>query len=125
MSFALLSEELVIAIHDEVLNAGELPGLARDKSLDGTLARVDNRIAYGMIGDLFDLASAYAVAIATGHCFNDGNKRTAFRTMQAVLWLNGIEALFEVEEAGPLIIEVAQGKVDEGALAEWLRGRAE
>lgn len=124
MSFALLPEELVIAIHERVLNPGELAGLAGDKSLDGALARVDNRLAYGMIGDVFDLAAAYAVAIATGHCFNDGNKRTAYETMVVALELNGVvfEPGFEI--VGPLIIDVAQGKVDEGDLADWLRGVA-
>ena len=70
----LLSPALVVAIHDEVLNPGELAGLAQDKSLEAALSRVDNRLAYGMIADVFDLASAYAMAIARGHCFNDGNK---------------------------------------------------
>ena len=79
MSFALLTPAYVEAIHDAVLNPGELTGAAGDKSLDGALARVDNRLAYGLIVDAFDLAAAYAVAIAQGHCFNDGNKRTAFR----------------------------------------------
>ncbi len=60
-----------------MLNPGELTGRARDKSLEGALARVDNRLAYGLIVDVFDLAAATAVAIAQGHCFNDANKRTA------------------------------------------------
>ena len=57
MSFLLLTEEDVDALHDLVLNPGELPGRARDKSLDSALARVENRLAYGMIGDVFDLAA--------------------------------------------------------------------
>lgn len=118
-----LTVEIVVAIHDEVLNPGELPGLARDKSLEGALARADNRLAYGMIDDIFDLAAAYCVAVAQGHCFNDGNKRTAFRVMNAVLMLNGIPTAWNTEEVGQIIIRVAQGLMDEGALAEWLRQR--
>ncbi len=110
-------------MHDAVLNAGELPGKARDKSLEGALARIENRLAYGMIADPFDLAAAYAVAIAQGHCFNDGNKRTAFRAMDAVLALNGHVVLWATEETGQIIIRAAQGVLDEGALADWLRGR--
>jgi len=121
MSFVLVDEAMVIAIHDKVLNPGELTGLARDKSLAGALARVQNRLAYGMISDVCDLAAAYTVAVATGHCFNDGNKRTAFRVMQVVLWLNSVETMFEVGDTGPFIIAVAQGKIDEGELADWLR----
>lgn len=124
MDFLLLPTDLVEDIHDAVLNPGELPGRARDKSLEGALARVENRLAYGMIGDIFDLAAAYAVAVACGHCFNDGNKRTAFRVMQVCLDLHGLsEPLLPEDETGQIIIRVAQGLMDEGALAEWLRGR--
>jgi death-on-curing protein len=124
MTFVLLTPDLVEALHDSVLNPGELPGRARDKSLDGALARVDNRLAYGMVTDVFDLAAAYAVALARGHCFNDGNKRTAFRTMNAALALNGIRIAWSTQDVGDTIIRVAQGALDEGDLAEWLRARA-
>ncbi|MGZ9812223.1 type II toxin-antitoxin system death-on-curing family toxin [Pseudoroseicyclus sp. H15] len=124
MTWVTLTPELVIAIHDAVLNPGELPGLARDKSLDGALARVDNRLAYGLIGDAFDLAAATAVAIATGHCFNDANKRTAHQAMDICLDLNGIQIDWQVSEIGPLIIEVAQSRIDAIELAEWLRRKA-
>ncbi|WP_269142453.1 hypothetical protein [Sulfitobacter mediterraneus] len=43
MSFRLLNSELVEAIHDAVLNAGELQGFVGDKSIDGALARIDIR----------------------------------------------------------------------------------
>ena len=124
MQFLLLPADLVEAIHDGVLNPGELPGRARDKSLEGALARIDNRLAYGLIDDIFDLAAAYCVAVAQGHCFNDGNKRTAFRVMQVCLDLHGLaEPMLPEDETGQIIIRVAQGLMDEGALAEWLRGR--
>ena len=124
MDYLTLTAEMVVSIHDQVLNAGELPGRARDKSLEGALARVDNRVAYGMIDDIYDLAAAYAVAIAQGHCFNDGNKRTAFRAMQVVLDLHGLVEPEGTEEVGQIIIRVAQRLMDEGELALWLRRRA-
>jgi death-on-curing protein len=124
MTLILLSPDLVETIHDAVLNPGELKGRARDKSLEGALARVENRLAYGMIADAFDLAATYAVVIATGHCFNDGNKRTAHQSMDVCLDLNGIEIAWETEEVGRIIIEAAQGKIEAQDLAEWLRARA-
>ncbi len=119
----LLTVELVIAIHDSVLNDGELTGLALDKSLEGALARVDNRIAYGMIEDAYDLAAAYAIAISQGHCFNDANKRTGHQCMDVCLDLNGVQITWTATEIGPVIIRAAQRLLDEGELGHWLRTR--
>jgi death-on-curing protein len=124
VTLVLLSPDLVETIHDAVLNPGELPGRAPDKSLEGALARVDNRLAYGMIADAFELAATYAVVIATGHCFNDGNKRTAHQSMDVCLDLNGIEIAWSTEEVGGIIIEAAQGRIEAADLADWLRARA-
>jgi death-on-curing protein len=121
MIFYLLTPELVEAIHDGVLNPGELQGRALNKSLEGALARVENRLAYSIIEDAFALAAAYAISIAQGHCFNDATKRTAHQSMDVCLDLNGIQIPWTVSEIGPVIIRAAQGLLDEGELAHWLR----
>lgn len=124
MNYILLNAELVEALHDNALNPGELSGRALDKSLEGALSRVDNRLVYGMINDVFDLAAAYATAVATGHCFNDANKRTAFEAMNFCLHVNGVEITWDTVEAGDKIILLAQRIIDEDHLAEWLRSKA-
>lgn len=121
MDLTLLTADLVEAIHDEVLNPGELVGRAVNKSLESALARVDNRIAYGMTDDLFEIAALYAMSISQGHCFNDANKRTAHQSMDAFLDLNGVQITWSAEEVGQKIIALAQGQIDDGDLAEWLR----
>ncbi len=68
----------------------ELQGLAADKSLSSAIGRVENRLHYGLINDVYELAAAYATAISQTNCFNDGNKRTAFKVMDLVLDLNGV-----------------------------------
>ncbi len=119
--FGLLSSDLVELIHDEVLNPGELVGRARDKSLEDALSRVDNRLAYGLIKDAFALAACYAEAIAQGHCFNDGNKRSAHQTMDVCLDVNGIAISWAVEDVADRVILLAQGKLEAEDLAHWLR----
>jgi death-on-curing protein len=121
MSFLLLSVDHIITIHDEVLEPSELHGMAGDKSLEGALSRVDNRLKYGLIEDVYSLAASYAVAISQAHCFNDGNKRTAFQVMDLILDLNGMHAVWHVEEAGQKIVLLSQSKLDEVDLAQWLR----
>ncbi|GGL51057.1 type II toxin-antitoxin system death-on-curing family toxin [Wenxinia marina] len=124
MTWRLLSAEVVEAIHDAVLNESELPGRARDESLESALARVDNRLAYGMIGDVFDLAAAYADAIARGHFFNDANKRAAYEAAVVVLELNGTALQLDTADIGPRIVALAQGALDPDDLAARLRRKA-
>jgi death-on-curing protein len=121
MSFLLLSVDHIIAIHDEVLEFNEFQGMAGDKSLEGALSRVDNRLKYGLMDDIYSLAASYSAAISQTHCFNDGNKRTAFQVMDLILDLNGINVTWEVEEAGQKIVLLSQSKLDEAELAQWLR----
>lgn len=62
----------------------------------------------------------YAVAIARGHVFNDGNKRTALASALAHLKAEGInlQRSIELEE---VMVDVAQGLLNECDLAEFLQ----
>jgi len=114
----------VIEIHDLVIGENELQGMAGDKSLDALLARIENRMSFGMINDEFDLSACYARFLAVGHVFNDANKRTAFACMDVCLSLNDIELNYDHREVGDLIISAARGIVDEIELGAWLRAKA-
>ena len=124
MTFVLLTVSDVMAIHDHVLSDHELQGLAGGKFLDGALGRVENRLNYGLIKDVFDLGASYAAAISQAHCFNDGNKRTAFQVMDVVLDLNGVQMAWDTEVVGQKVVLLAQSKLDDDLFAEWLRQEA-
>jgi death-on-curing protein len=121
MSFFLLSLDHVMAIHDEVLELNELQVMAGDQSLEGALSRVDNRLKYGLMDDIYSLAASYAAAIFQAHYFDEGNKRTAFQVMDLILDLNGINVTWDVEAVGQKIVLLSQSKLDEADLAQWLR----
>ena len=119
--YVVLTVEQVIALHDGIIGAHELQGLAKDKSLEAVLDRVRNRLQYGFITDIYDLAACYAVFIAKGHCFNDANKRTAATVLFFILSIHEIEINFSDLSLGQWIIDVAHDKKSELELAEWLR----
>ena len=119
-----LSPRDVVEIHEFVIEAHELQGMAGDKSVEAIIGRIDNRIAFGMIRDVFELAACYACYLSIGHAFHDANKRTAFAAMDVCLSLNGISLDYDAAEIGALIVKAAQGIVDEAELADWLRSRA-
>ena len=120
MTFVLLTVDDVVAIHDYVLDDHELQGLAGGKFLDGALGRLENRLNYGLITDVFELAASYAAAISRAHCFNDGNKRTAFQVMDVVLDLNGVQMAWDTEVIGQKMVLLAQSKLDDAGFADWL-----
>ena len=124
MMFVLLTVNDVVAINDHVMSDHELQGLAGGKFLDGALGRVENRLNYGLITDVFDLGASYAAAISQAHCFNDGNKRTAFQVMDVVLDLNGVQMAWDTEVIGQKMVLLAQSKLDDVSFAEWLREEA-
>lgn len=70
----------VIVCHDEnVRRYGGLPGIVDAARIEALLARVRNHERYEGVTDVFELAALYCVAIARGHAFLDGNKRTALQ----------------------------------------------
>ena len=117
----LLRSVDVLNIHGKVINPQELQSLAGNKSLEAIIHRIENRIRYGLIGDVYDLAATYAVVIAVDRVFNYANKRTAVIAMDTVLRRNGISLKLDDEKFGQVIIKVEQGVVDETELARHLR----
>lgn len=119
-----LSAQDVVQIHDAVIGSHELQGMAGDKSVDAVIVRVENRIHYGMIEDVHELAACYATYIAVGRTFNDANKRTAYAAMRICLQINDVKTdLGSAAEVGDMIIRAAQRLTDEKELAQWLRRR--
>ncbi len=121
--FIVLNVDQVIALHDGIIESNELQGLAKDKSLDAVIDRVHNRLRYGFITDICDLAACYATFIAKGHCFNDANKRTAATSLYFVMVINGVDADFSDLSLAKWIVDVATDKKSEIELAAWLRNK--
>lgn len=111
-------------IHEDVIKPHELQGLAPDKSLAAAIDRIEKRIDYALITDVYQLAACYAAFIAQAHAFNDANKRTAFAAMDTVLVLNQLELAYDPKIVGDMIIKIVNGQADENDLAAWLRSQS-
>jgi death-on-curing protein len=88
-------------------------------AVEGAISRVVNHINYAGMDDVFEIAAMYAVAIARGHVFNDGNKRTALVSALAYLETEGV-ALKRTAQLEDIMVDVAQGVLGEQDLAEVL-----
>lgn len=116
----------VIAFHDRILQ--RLPGVAGMPDpgrADALIYRVQNRTHYEGMTDIFELAATYWVAIARGHIFNDGNKRTAFFVTMTFLYRNGIQIRNNDNTLEELTVNAATGEKTVSQLAQHLRELAD
>ena len=122
MLWEWVRESVVLALHEAQLaeHGGGL-GLQDEGLLRSALARPENLLAYGPIPDAAGLAAAYAYGIARNHPFVDGNKRTAFVTMELFLDLNGWTLNVDDASCIATMEAVAAGSLTETDLAAWVR----
>jgi len=112
----------VLAFHDRILQTlPGVPGMPDVGRANAIIHRVYNLAHYKGITDVFELAAIYWVAIARGHIFNDGNKRTAFFITVAFLRRNGVLIRDEGNELEELTVKAATGEMTPEQLAGRLR----
>ncbi|MCQ5472816.1 death-on-curing protein [Pantoea sp. AN62] len=118
---SLLTAAEIIRIHDDILSrlAG-VKGMADAGRAEAIATRIINRIEYEGMNDPFEVAAMYLVAIARGHIFNDGNKRTALycclmSLRRAGIGINPSETLVE------MTVSAATGEYSPEQVAAVLR----
>ena len=122
MDWQWIQENVVAAIHEcQLAEHGGGAGLRDEGLLRSALARPQNHLAYGDNPDCADLAAAYGFGLACNHPFVDGNKRTAFVTMELFLDLNGWTLTADDTDCIPPMEAVAAGQMTEADLAAWIR----
>lgn len=119
-----LARTVVDAIHhDQLREHGGLRGIRDENVLESALSRPQQKFHYEPDSDLPALAAAYCYGIVRNHPYRDGNKRIGFLVMATFLAVNGVE--FEATDAEVVaeILALADGRVQESALADWIRKR--
>ena len=100
---------------------GGSPGLRDESLLESALARPQQKFAYADQPDIALFAAAYAFGLAKNHAFVDGNKRTAFMAAYVFLGLNDHDLTADEVDVVGTMESVAAGRIDESALADWIR----
>ena len=115
-----LQKNVIIAFHEMLLaEHGGLTGIRDEGLLDSALGRPINQYFYES-ASLYDLAAGYAFGICRNHPFIDGNKRTAFVSMNTFLLRNGVSLDLPKTESIKLFFALAAGEVSEAFLAKWI-----
>ena len=114
------------AVHlDQIREHGGLMGIRDENALESALARARQRWTYAPESDLARLAADYAFGICSSHPFRDGNKRISFLAAVIFLGINGLDFIAPEEEVVETMLALASGKLDEEAVAAWIRSRTQ
>ncbi len=116
----------VIAIHEKVMRGlGESPRPLRDEGLLESALNRPQMVAYYEQADIVRQATLLGTGISQAQAFLDGNKRTAFQTLDAFLWVNGWAFVGEPLELARQFEQLAERSNDPAraidAFEAWLR----
>jgi death on curing protein len=115
---------VVLAIHDEqIAEHGGTAGLRDPGLLDAALHRPLHYLSFGDDPDLGLLSAVLAHGLVSNHPFLDGNKRTSFVVTELFIELNGYQLTAEDADVVTTWLALANGSMDEKALAIWIRDR--
>jgi death on curing protein len=116
---------MVEAFHaDQLQQHGGGPGVRDEALLESALSRPRNRHASGEHGSC-RLAAAYGYGLSSSRAFVDGNERVAFVAMAVFLRMNGMGLRADEPDVVETMWALADGRLSEDDLAEWLRERIE
>jgi death-on-curing protein len=117
-----IDRRALLLLHAENLaEHGGLSGLRDERALEACLARPLHLQSYEPHSDLACLAAAYGFGFARKHPFTDGKKRAAFLAIGLFLALNHCELTADPIEAIAVVLRLAEAKLTEFELTEWIR----
>ncbi len=90
---------------------------ALESALNSPLATFDGTDLYP---DIVEKVAMLLNSITNNHPFIDGNKRTAFVVTATILEDNGYKTQFTQEEVVSFMLQIAQGKVNQTEIKQWL-----
>lgn len=118
----MISETDILLLHDySIRDFGGITGLRERDLLLSAIARPYQTFdGADLYASPYEKAAALGESLIINHPFLDGNKRTAFLTMLALLHEYGIEFSGSAEDTYGFIIAMSCGEKGFEAIVEWL-----
>ena len=118
----MISEADILLLHEySIRDFGGATGLRERDLLLSAIARPYQTFdGTDLYASPYEKAAALGESLIINHPFVDGNKRTAFLAMLALLHEYGIEFSGSVEDTYGFVLAMSRGEKDFDAIAEWL-----
>ena len=117
-----ISKRQVLLLHNKLIEeSGGSDGIREDGLLESALnAPYHEFVGFSNNPTIEEKAARLGYGIIKNHPFVDGNKRTGTHIMLLLLYINGVELVYEQEELIDIILQVASGQADYEELYAWL-----
>ena len=101
-------------------------GVRDEGSLKSTLSRPFQTFGGNdLYSSIDEKAAAIGESIIINHPFLDGNKRTGYILMEAVLRYGNKKITLEDEEVYQFVIDISTGKVKFDEIVDWLKNNTD
>lgn len=123
MGISFLGVEHLLEIHrDQIARYGGSLGVRDMGLLESAVAMPQSGFGGQYFHtDVYEMAAAYLFHVVKNHPFIDGNKRVGAMAAFVFLAVNGIDLEAPERQYGDLVLEVAEGKQDKAAIADFFR----
>jgi death-on-curing protein len=119
----MISIEQVLAIHAIAIKQfGGSVGVRNAEMLDSAIKRPFQTFGgEPLYPSIFEKAAAIIESVLMNHPFVDGNKRTGFILMKAMLLEEGFNITATQHEVYEFVINISTGKLGSEAIIDWLK----
>ncbi len=116
-----------IHLDDLIESLSEIGFIVRDAGLLGSALERPLTTVFGeeAYPSLEEKAAVLVHSIATFHPMLDGNKRSAWITLNVFVELNGFSLTVPTEDAMEFMLGVATGALEHSKIVDWLKSRLE
>ena len=119
----MITKEEVLLIHNEVIKLhGGSNGIREISGLESAITRPYQTFGgEDLYPTVFEKAAAIGESIIMNHPFVDGNKRTGYVLMEALLRIGGYKTSSSDDELYSLVISISTGELKFDQIVEWLK----
>jgi death-on-curing protein len=122
MTYYISTEEALIVHFRIIKSFGGTHGVRDLSLLESALARPQAGFGeHEAYPDIFTKAAVLLHSLAKNHPFIDGNKRTSLAVTKIFLKRNEYDLFSRHQKTVEFMVHVAEGKLDEEAIATWLK----
>jgi len=118
----IITVDQVLKVHDDLIDGdGGIYGIRDEDQLESSILRpYTSTFGQDMYPSLFDKVASLFDALLRLHPFADGNKRTAWGSMELALSNKGYRLDVDFDESSDILVKIINNEMDVEETSKWL-----